>query len=144
MWFARVALIQMTTPVSTSATWINVGILGFQAPPSIQITSAMRQAPSVSVTITVMTIRHSERQDSTWALQRLMHDQWEFIDEIMLLLFITVCLPHLFKILIYFSFQRQYLSRFALVLWVKSFSCFTPKIKIILSFDHPILIIFHD
>jgi len=53
----------------------NVGILGFQAPPSIQITSAMRQAPSVSVTITVMTIRHSERQDSTWALQRLMHDQ---------------------------------------------------------------------
>ena len=30
------------------------GHLGFLAPPSTQITSAMRQAPSVSVTITVM------------------------------------------------------------------------------------------
>ena len=34
--------------------WVNVGALGFLAPPSTQITSAIRQAPSVSVTITVM------------------------------------------------------------------------------------------
>ena len=34
--------------------WNSVGVLGFLAPPSTQITSAIRQAPSVSVTITVI------------------------------------------------------------------------------------------
>ena len=45
---------QLMTPASTSVTWNNVGTLGFLAPPSTQITSAIRQEPSVSEAITVM------------------------------------------------------------------------------------------
>ena len=54
MWVTKSALTQLMMPVSTSVTWNNVGILGFLAPPSTQIQSAMRQTPSVSVTITVI------------------------------------------------------------------------------------------
>ena len=52
MWVTRSALTQLMTPVSTSATWNNVGTFGFLAPPSTQITSAIRQAPSESVMTT--------------------------------------------------------------------------------------------
>ena len=54
MCVTRSAFIQLMTPVSTSATWNSVGTFGFLAPPSTQMTSVIRQAPSVSVTITVM------------------------------------------------------------------------------------------
>ena len=41
----RSALIQLMTQVSTSATWNSVGTFGFLAPPSTQITAAIRQSP---------------------------------------------------------------------------------------------------
>ena len=60
MWVTRSAFTQVMVPVSTSATWNSVGTLGFLAPPSTQITSAIRQSLPSS-TITVMpgwTCRH--------------------------------------------------------------------------------------
>ena len=44
MCVTRSAFTQLMVPVSTSAAWNSVGTLGFLAPPSTQITPAMRQS----------------------------------------------------------------------------------------------------